>query len=74
MLVSISKFISVLLLVIAVCVALPYRQNRDETESNGCDLSCPYIYTPVCGTDGKINRVFASPCVMERQSCLEQKG
>jgi len=35
-----------------------------------CNLACPLIYKPVCGSDGK---EYANKCVMEYESCTSKK-
>lgn len=55
-------------------MTLPYDNNRREETSDNCDLACPFIYFPVCGTDGQTYKVFSNDCSMGRQSCLDGKG
>lgn len=66
----IYKYLFLVLIVITCVVAFPTTENEDD-----CNIFCTFIYEPVCGTDGKgNNKVFSSPCMMRRQSCLEGKG
>ncbi|XP_031624126.1 enhancer of split M1 protein [Contarinia nasturtii] len=67
------KILFTLLFIFVASDALPYDQNAEQLESSNCDKSCTFIYSPVCATDGENNKIFASPCVMERHSCLEGK-
>lgn len=63
-----------LVLAVTVSMALSYDKNGKEQTSIKCDMWCPYIYFPVCGTDGEIYKVFSNECFMDRQSCLDKKG
>uniref|UniRef100_T1GG21 Kazal-like domain-containing protein n=1 Tax=Megaselia scalaris TaxID=36166 RepID=T1GG21_MEGSC len=38
----------------------------------GCPLKCPYIWAPVCASNGKCHKTFSSSCFLEGQSCFNR--
>ena len=44
--------------------------SEEEPDPENCDMICPAIWTPLCGSDGK---TYSNDCVFNMEKCL-QKG
>ncbi|XP_054742003.1 U-Kazal-Dg21.2-like [Anastrepha obliqua] len=45
-------------------------QHVDPLVREQCLRPCPFIYEPICATNGEVKEIFGNSCVLEVENCL----
>lgn len=56
------------------CLAIATAAPSSSEEFSGpgaCDIACPYMYEPICGSNGADYQSFSSSCFMRRFNCMK---
>uniref|UniRef100_A0A2C9L6T9 Kazal-like domain-containing protein n=1 Tax=Biomphalaria glabrata TaxID=6526 RepID=A0A2C9L6T9_BIOGL len=59
------------LCLIGFIIASAVQDISGQETSPPCNMMCPFIYLPVCASNGL---TYASRCVMESMSCIDSLG